>query len=213
MIRKIWPVLAAGCVLIAAAAAHGLRTDRWGASPDLAAAAARLDSLPLKVGDWDGVSVDLPPEQVKAARAAGIIARRYTNRYTQAEVTVLILCGRPGPISIHTPDVCYQGAGFVMGPNRAEPLADGHTAWVADFKKVGPQPVTLRIRWAWCTGQSWVASGSPRMEFARAPVLYKMYVVRSVPAGDKSDKQPDNELELSFVNEFLPALQTALSPL
>lgn len=46
--------MAAACLLIAAAAIHGLRTDRWGADANLEAAAARLDGVPLKVGEWEG---------------------------------------------------------------------------------------------------------------------------------------------------------------
>ena len=29
-----------------------------------------------------------------------------------SDATALILCGRPGPVSIHTPDVCYRGLGY-----------------------------------------------------------------------------------------------------
>jgi hypothetical protein len=208
MIWRLWHVLTAAGILAAAAVAHGWRTDRWGASPDLAEAAVRLDAIPLQVGDWTAMVDELPAEQIKVARVAGLKVLRFSHRYTQDEVTVLILAGRPGPIAVHTPDVCYRGAGFVPGPSRAEPLSDGSTAWVADFKKGGAQPETLRIRWAWSTGSGWIASGSPRLEFARAPVLYKMYFVRQVPpGGDPHDKLP----ELSLANEFLPVVQSALA--
>ena len=208
MIRRCWPVLPACCILIAAAAAHGLRTDRWGATDDLAVTAARLDAIPLKIGDWEGVTIDLPPEQVKAAHVSGLFVRRYTHRYTRAEVLIMLLCGRPGPVSVHTPDVCYSAVGFVMGPSRTEPTSDGNVAWVADFKNSGPQPQTLRIRWAWSTGGAWTASNSPRTEFSRSRVLYKLYLIRSVPTGgDPAENLP----ELALLRDLLPSLQNALS--
>lgn len=207
MIRRLWPFLTAGCILVAAAAAHGLRTDRWGASPDVKAAADRLDTLPLRIGDWEGEAVAIPPGHLAASNAAGITTRRYTHRYTRAEVTAMVVCGRPGPVAVHTPDVCYQGAGFVPGPAQAQPLLDGSSAWVADFKKGGPEPVALRIRWAWNDGRGWTASGSPRTEFARSKVLYKLYLVRPVPHG--GDPTPP---ELDLAKELLPALQAVIAP-
>jgi len=208
MARRYWLVLTACLILAAAAAAHGWRTDRWGATADLRSAAERLDTLPLRVGDWDGVVVELPAAQVAATNVAGLTARRYTHRYTRAEVTVLILCGRPGPVAVHTPDVCYGNAGYKMGPVRTEPLTGDHTAWVADFSKPGGQAEPLRIRWAWSDGGAWVASGSPRTSFARSRVLYKMYLVRSL--SPKADPAVASA-EIDLMKELLPTLQTTLS--
>ena len=208
MIRSNWPMLAACSILVFAAVAHGWRTDRWGASGDLAAAAAALEGVPMKIGAWEAATVELSAEQVKAARLAGVTARKYTHRYTGSEITVIIACGRPGPIAVHTPDVCYQGAGYVMGNQKAEPLGDGNTAWASDFTKGGAQPLTLRIRWAWSIGGSWSASESPRVEFARAHVLYKMYLIRTVsPGNSEKDQQQEHE----FDAEFLSGLQAVLN--
>src|SRR5207248_510559 len=82
---------------------------------------------------WDGAAVALDPRQTEAAQVAGALSRRYTHRYTHAAATVLILCGRPGPVSVHTPDVCYSGAGFTPGPAKKHKLPDGGEVWVADF--------------------------------------------------------------------------------
>lgn len=208
MSRTYWLVFPACLILAAAAAAHGWRTDRWGATDDLRSAAARLEGLPERVGDWDGVVVELPAAQVAATNVAGLTARRYTHRYSPASATVMVLCGRPGPVSVHTPDVCYGNAGYVMGPARSEPLAGENTAWVADFTKPGGQAEALRIRWAWSDGGSWVASGSPRTAFARSRLLYKMYLIRPLPAKNDPTTGPT---ELDLITELLPALQATLS--
>jgi hypothetical protein len=204
MMRTFIVSLTATAMLIGAAVAHGWRTDRWGGTADLDDAAARLATLPLSFGDWDGEVIVLPAEQVRTANVAGITARRYTHRYTRREATILLLCGRPGPVSVHTPDVCYSAVGFTMGSTRVESLPDGAgNAWTADFKTSGPQPLTLRIRWAWSLDGNWTASGSPRTDFARARVLYKLYLVHAVAPGEVKADAP----ELALLKDLNPALR------
>lgn len=207
MSRRIWLVIFACCILTAAAIAHGRRTDRWEEAVDLKAAALQLDQLPLQLGDWDGKPIEVPAAQVAAASAAGITSRRYSNRYTGAEVNVMVICGRPGPVAVHPPDICYAGAGYAPGPKQIQPIGENDSAWVADFKRGGPQPATLRIRWAWSNGGNWKASTSPRMDFARSKALLKIYVVRSIPqSGDATSP------ELELIKELVPALATVLPP-
>src|SRR5438552_3463597 len=116
MLKRAGLLLAAAGLLVAAGVAHGLRTDRWGATADVGAAAARMADLPARVGDWEAAAVDLDPRQVTASNAAGIAARRYTHRYSRATITVMVVTGRPGPVAVHTPDVCYTATGFIAGP-------------------------------------------------------------------------------------------------
>ena len=208
MAGRNWAVVPACLILAAAAAAHGWKTDRWGVGADLRAAAERLDTLPTKVGDWEGVVVELTPAQ-KVPHVVGHTVREYTHRFTRERVTVMVLCGRPGPVSVHTPDVCYGNSGYVMGPAKSEALAAGHAAWVADFAKPGGQSEGLRIRWGWSDGGSWVAASNPRMSFARSPTLYKMYLIR--PLSAKKDA-PDGSPELDLLKDLFPALQQSLSP-
>jgi len=209
MTKRLWPFLIACCLLVGAAFAHGLRADRWGTTVDLTDAAQFLDQIPSRIGDWESVDVKLPEEQVTASHAARILSRRYTHKYTREEVTVLLLCGRPGPISVHTPDICYTGAGFVIGPSREEALDDNNSAWVADFKRGEPSEMTLRIHWAWNAGEIWVASGSPRMDFARTKLLYKLYLVRVVPPTPKPN---GNSPDIEFAKSLFPAIKPYLFP-
>jgi hypothetical protein len=136
-----------------------------------------------------------------------MLSRKYTHKYTRDEVTILLLCGRPGPISIHTPDICYTGAGFVMGPIQEEQLVHNGSTWVADFKKNGTPPQTLRIRWAWSTGGDWISAHSPRIEFSRKHVLYKVYFVRQIRSAQTNVRSDADKV---FANEFLSAVQSYL---
>lgn len=207
--RRTSLLLAAGGLLVAAGLAHGLRTDRWGQTADVGAAAARVADLPARIGDWDGAVVEVNAREFAASRAAGITARRFTHRYTRSTFTVMIVTGRPGPVAVHTPDVCYAGAGFFPGPTEARSLPDGAKAWTALFTKTGPAPEVLRITWAWSDGGDWVAETAPRTAFARAPVLHKLYVVR--PVGPRDGPAAD-AAEVEFLREFLPALRARLTP-
>ena len=42
----------------------------------------------------------------------GYLLRTYTHRISGETFQVLLVCGKPGPTSLHPPDVCYQGAGY-----------------------------------------------------------------------------------------------------
>jgi hypothetical protein len=198
---SIWPALG---ILVAAAVAHGERTDRWGTSADLLASAEQLQKLPITLGDWDSVATELTPAQFAATNVAGAIGRRFTHRYDRTEVNVLILCGRPGPVAVHPPEVCYGANGFTMGTVQQDALEEGHTMWRADFTKPGGLSDTLRVRWAWSDGQSWQASRSPRTDYARSRVLYKFYAVKNVSSSDiNSDYKP----EIDLINRIIATLK------
>jgi hypothetical protein len=211
MMGRFLTVLAAFAILAAAAVGHGLRTDRWGPPADLKAAADRLSGVPMTVGDWHAEADDLDPRTIEVARVAGYLNRRYVHYYSKDDVSVLVLCGRPGPTAVHTPDVCYTGAGYVPGPVEKKSPVDGHTFWVGEFtKSSGPTPEKLRIWWAWSDGGNWTAADSPRTAYAGSKVLYKLYVVHRV--GPADDRTSDRSAELDLIKVLLPELQKCLGP-
>src|SRR5690348_2531079 len=104
--------LVALAVVVASGVAHGLWTGRWGQPHQLEPAVARLGRVPAAVGDWEGRELPLNRQTLAVAEVAGHVSRRYQNSRTGESVLMLLVCGRPGPISVHTPDVCYEGAGY-----------------------------------------------------------------------------------------------------
>lgn len=111
---RLIPALTASALVIVCGVVHGFWTDRWQGQPvETADAAARMDALPLEIGDWSGAVLEV--KQPRAGDVAGTIQRRYQNLRTGEEVSVYMVCGRPGPVSIHTPEVCYAASGFVVG--------------------------------------------------------------------------------------------------
>ena len=100
--------------VLASGAAAGLCTGRWGSSRTVQSAVARLDHVPLSLGtDWDvQEGTKLSEREIAVAEIDGYLARRYFHRRTGTFVSVMLLCGRPGPLSVHTPEVCYAGSGY-----------------------------------------------------------------------------------------------------
>jgi hypothetical protein len=192
---------------------HGLWTDRWKTGAEPAAWAARLGDVPRTVGDWDAQGIDLEPKKLQIAEVAGHLARNYVNRRTGESVSVVIVCGRPGPIAVHTPDVCYPGSGheLMAPPVRIAVPAEGQDQfWMARFRKgESTVPTYLRVFWSWNASGPWQASSGPRLEFARSPALYKLYVVRGM---DTPDAPLESDPAAELLTQLLPELRRALFP-
>jgi hypothetical protein len=209
---RVYPTLAVFVVVVSSGVVHGLWVHRWTASAALERATARMADLPMTLGDWDGQPSELDARQLAVADVSGHLLRRYVNRRTGAVVTVLLLCGRPGPVSVHTPEVCYGGAGYELaGPRAKHPApAEGGEFWACRFQKFrSGVPEYLRILYAWNATGKWEASESPRTSFARHPALYKLYVVREMP---KENEPLEGDPSVEFLRVLLPALQKALFP-
>lgn len=213
---RILAGLLALAIVIASGLVYGKWTGRWSDSPALAATVARLPLVPRTLGDWEGQDITLDPRTMEQAGVVGYVARRYVNRQSGGAVTVLLLCGRPGPISVHRPEICYGGVGYeVVGDRTLLPVGEGaapggDAVWAINLEKTGAViPDRLRILYAWSADGTWKASDRPRMDFAGMPVLFKLYVVRA--AGDENSAPvPAADSGLRFLRQFLPALRHSL---
>lgn len=201
---RIFPTLTAAVAIIACGTVHGLWTNRWQLSDEPARSAAKLQQVSMSLGDWEG-----EPGGTKLARdMAGALFHRYRHRQTGQVVTVFVVCDRPGPVSIHTPDVCYEAAGYeVTKPTRFTAPQDGGAFWTARFhKKRADAGGDLRIFWSWNAGQGWQAADDARLSFARFPALYKLYLIYEVTGEENLPDSPPVRL----MQQLLPELQRAL---
>lgn len=203
--RPYLPTAAFLAAVTAAGIAYGVHTDRWGRSPDRAAAAAKLAELPRTIGPWVGEDRPIDPDDVMKAGIDGYILREYRHPTARQAVTLFVVCGRPGPVSVHTPDVCYQASGFMMAGSPAREPIGPDAVWSAVMAKpAAVVPEALAVRWAWRTPTSgWQAADRPRVTFARSGVLYKVYALTDRTA--RTDPAPD------FLALALPALDRALT--
>ncbi len=188
---------------------HGLWTDRWVLSAEPEASAGKLAHVAKNLGDWESQDLKLDAAEQAAAGMVGSLARNYVNRRTKRQVQVFLFCGRPGPIAVHTPDVCYQGAGYQMGSQTKYPTASAEFWW-AKFVKNGPDVSdTLRIFWSWNADGRWQAPDYPRLVFAGQPALFKLYLVHHLT---RPDETVDNDPSVELMQLLLPELEKCLFP-
>lgn len=169
------------CTLGGAGLIEGRFSDDSRSSEQLELASATLSRLPLQCGDWTAAPLTLNPEELKIAEASGAILRKYTNQLTGQTATVLALCGRPGPISVHPPTACYRARGYritdVQLPVQIAECGRGHSVLAAEFTNpAGFAQDRVGILWTWSTDGEWSAPSNPRIEFAGTPALFKLYV-------------------------------------
>lgn len=214
---RLLPLIALALLAIAIGLVHGLETDRWRTSSELQSALQRLEAVPMDIGDWKGRDVPYEKEDFARAGIQGTIFREYHNPRTGTTVSVLLVCGRGGPISVHEPDVCYAGAGFrAVGAKERrkveiqkgeEPLP----AWALQFAKPDAVvPTRLEIYWGWFQNGKFEAPDQARFAYGRSPAVYKLYVVREFAANFKAPPPKENPCE-QFLRRALPEFQTALA--
>jgi Protein of unknown function (DUF3485) len=205
-------VVVTGCIGIV----HGVLTDRWGPSGQLQRSLLTLENIPKSFGDWVSEEIPKEPEDMSRAGIKGFVSRQYRNTRTQEAVSILLACGRGGPISVHTPEICYAGTGYTQIGAEVNQLVGvdpirNHNFRVHHFRKPdGVSQSQLEIYLAWSRdGTKWENPANVRISLARLPVLYKLYVVREFlpnTRGATSDCCRD------FLNRALPEFGSALHP-
>jgi hypothetical protein len=204
--------MAAVAVVLISGLIHGICSGRWAASSELNELVARIGRTPATIGDWESRQQELDQRTMRRAGIDGCLMRSYHNRRDGSLVSVLLVCGRPGPIAVHSPAVCYAGIGYDTGDRGSwfSPASGSPDRfWVADYRKIdSARPEQLRIFYAWSDGGPWKASGNARLDFAGAPALCKLYVVRET-AGPTP--QAASDPAAGFLRELLPELRKSLS--
>jgi len=146
----------------------------------LSRACERVDLLPRNIGEWVGVDRQVTDEQMmRRGGAVKYVSRTYKLTGSNEAAVVLLLCGKAGPLSVHTPDICTTGANFSADPNQRtwDGIADSELTWQSFTSQVDGQP-NLEIAVAWTADGRWRSPTSPRMTFGREPFLFKLYVIR-----------------------------------
>lgn len=209
------PLLVCLVVVGAVGVAHGIATDRWQPSSALKNAVSQMDNVPVSFGDWVGEDEPFAADDMSRGGVARCIYRSYRNTKTKATVSVLLVCGRGGPICAHSPEVCYSGAGYeLLATSQPKEFTESErkdTFRMVRFGKPGVVvPTQLEIYWAWSRdGKSWDAPENPRLTFARQPAVYKLYVVREFsPSSRSGSSNPCQD----FIQRALPELRQTLVP-
>jgi len=215
-IRSLLPLLTGTLLLAAGGWVHGQWTGRW-ESVDLSSLAGRVHQVPDEIGDWvamgDGVVSD---EERQSAELTDCLIRHYRDRRSGAVVTLTLMAGPPGPVAVHPPTACYRGRGFEQaGAERPHDVDSGgqsgharHSFLTAQFHRPGrADSISPCITWSWTTNGNWTTPANPRLAFAGAPILFKLYVTHEAREllGDQSATPIDD-----FVRVLIPELQQSV---
>lgn len=203
-------ILVTGLTLISGVI-HGRMSHRWGPSQDSLAVAKMLEDFPGKFGSWElqsqGKISDVASRQLQCA---GYINRVYANHESGAVVSVAVLLGPAGPISVHTPEVCFSSRNHTLTDRRKRvtvPDLEGEEFWALTFQSRSLDATLLRVYYAWSTGGRWSATNEPRVRFAGQPYLYKIQLASVLPpAFDLDERDPCR----SFLRDFLPLARSHL---
>ena len=215
--RKSVALTIALAALLGSGVLHGLYAERWAESDALRDAVARVPDVPHRIGDWTGKDLETDPVEFERAGARGHWMRHYTHARTGQTMLVILMAGRAGKMAVHTPEVCYRGAGYeLMGAPTATPVRSDlgepfGNLWTARFAKQSGRSSDLRLLWGWSPGTAWEAADNPRWQFRGAPFLYKLYVSQET-AGTSAGGAPDGDPGVEFLKEFLPVLNARLFP-
>jgi hypothetical protein len=187
-----------------------------GNTDQLDAAAARVAQVPRDIGDWHGQDKTVDESLFDNAGAKAHWTRLYVHQPTRESVLVILMCGRAGRMAVHTPEVCYRGAGFELPGDattyelKGAPGEESARFFTAQFTKKVGTPIKLRLHWAWNARGQWEAAASPRWQFRGAPFLYKLYVSRTLNEPTKGKEALDPATD--FLREFVPVLNQTLFP-
>ena len=199
---------------------HGRLSGRWGLVQTGQLAAEELSAaLPAEVGNWRLRHEDqLSPEVVKVLQCPAHISRVYENQQTGDVATVAVLLGPPGPISVHTPEVCYSSRDFtISGERRAVEIATdsgaSHTFWELPLKTNSVHAAPLRVLYAWSAGPHWEAANYPRFWYGSLTHLYKLQVaVTSSRPGGSTEYDAGRDFLEGFIDQLQPRLVKAHTP-
>lgn len=216
--RRHLPAAVMAALILTAGTIHGRWTNRWARATELQYAVDHLRDLPLSFGDWEGRENVLDEKErnlYEASEAVVWVTRRYVHRSTGEALSLLVLCGPPGPTSNHSPEACYGGAGYnLSGAPMPQEFAFGtppaNAVFLAgDFRRAdAASSMGLKIYWSFRGASLWEVPENPRFAFARYPALYKVYVIRQMAMAD--GVQPVDEVTPEFIRSLMPELEKLL---
>ncbi len=197
--RRDFALCAGGFFALLAASAADAVLNRGLNDPEaVKTAAARIRSIPEQIGLWTSSPEEIDEREKRLAGIGGSLRRTYRHAENGYVVSMTVLCGAAGPMSVHPPTACFEGVGYELssGPNVVtfeDADADHNADSVlnrATFRLPGATSSDIvRVFWGWSDNGIWKAPDNPRLAFRGQPYLFKLYVV------DRSLHARDDELD------------------
>jgi hypothetical protein len=188
------------------AVVYGRWTNRWGQPTALLEAGKMLQALPHNFDNWEQrESSVLPPATLAILECDQYAQSVYVDRNTGRQIMCTLLVGPPGPMAVHTPEICYSAVDWkAIGERKRVTLDDKRpdTVWRSQFQDAhNSQESDIRVYYAWTDGNEWTAADEPRIQFGGRPFLFKVQVMERMPHDPEfqtSDPAKD------FLTDFMP---------
>lgn len=192
---------------------QGKLANRWGLPADMTAAAQRFNEIPTSFGPWKLQKAEKMSDQVvEILECAGYINGSYVNQSTGEVVNAFVILGPPGPISVHTPEVCYSSKNYQITESRSRvKIGDQETSdnefWAMTLRSSDVNADMQRVYYGWGNAGYWTAPESPRITYGGDPLLFKIQLAAHLP--------PDTDLSQGdtcsrFLEAFVPVLNDAI---
>ena len=193
---------------------HGRFSQRFSRSQALDDAAERLKQLPTEFGPWRLESRKELSESAQAMlECAGYVHGTYVNGTSGHLITLAVIVGPHGPISVHTPEICFPSRNYKQQSDRerVDLETDGSLAdafWAVTFRSTTLDSHLLRSYYAWNMGDKWQAPESARLTFSGEPFLYKVQLAFKAPPGTNLDT---HDACLQFLRDFVPVFRSTVA--
>lgn len=192
------------------------------------AMANAMNDIPMTVGDWQGENQEQDSRTMNVAGVHGALTRLYKHP-NGSQVSIYLACGSWRNMTQHTPDRCYQAAGFDMekfseGGNHSrvltvKPLDENAEQGGDDFvvgkfrKETSTNVQDIEVFWNWSPdGTKWHApEGDPRVGLSNEPEWYKLYVIADSPRFEATGDIISDRPIYQFCQEFMPILKEKLA--
>jgi hypothetical protein len=219
--RRILPIVVALGIILGAGVVQGVWAQRWGAPFDYEKISATLSDVPQTLGEWDSEDHEIDQVSLQVGRIDAYLSRIYRNRNTGEAVGVMLVCGQPGPISLHPPTICFTAAGAVqVTPVTTHqftysPAGDEFEYLTTDFTNdIDGQTQETRVLWSWKGSGAWQAPSVPRWTFGSEPLLVKLYITRAALKLEPLEEgQAVNESTGELLERLLPELDRVMKVL
>ena len=221
-------VLASVAIISSGVMAHYAEQDFQASEPVMRAMAKAMAEIPMTVGDWRGENQDMDSRTMNVAGVYGALTRLYKHPNGN-QVSVYLACGSWRNMTQHTPERCYQAAGyemdgFSMGANHSrvvtvKPLdeadGEGDSFVIGQFRKETQQGAQdIEVYWNWSPdGEHWQApEGDPRVGLTSEPEWYKLYVISDYSRQESATNYNVIDRPIyQFCQDFMPIVKEKLA--
>jgi len=214
--KKLLPAISIAVLLVSTIATgwlQGSLANRWGPPPTTNKAADELHRALLpEVGNWrvrhEG---EISRDVLEMLQSPASIFRVYEHQQTGDLITLMVVLGPTGPISVHTPEICYSSRDYTLDGERHKIVlknnqGDDHTLWDLSLKS-NREGTPLRVLYGWTSGTHWDAAQYARYSYGALPHLYKLQLTVSTSSVARSS---DFDPARDFLVNFLPQLGSYL---